>query len=210
MITAAEQLRERWGRLWRGRPAPDCAPLLARYAESHRAYHNAEHIRACLGEYDRLGGGDDVLELAIWFHDAISDPRAPDNELQSAAWARDMLAEFVEEKDLQRIERLIRATEHKKPPADADEAAIIDIDLSILGQPAAVFDAYDAAIRREYAHVPEEQFRAGRLKVLRHFLDRPGVFSTEEFRQRYEATARDNLSRSIQRLNGGTVLTEVP
>ena len=41
----------------------------------------------------------------------------------------------------------------------------MDIDLSILGQPAGIYDAYDSAIRLEYAHVPEAAGNVRRLAV---------------------------------------------
>jgi predicted metal-dependent HD superfamily phosphohydrolase len=54
-----------------------------RYSEPHRAYHNRLHIDECLQEFDRMRGearNPIALELAIWFHDVIYDPRATDNE----------------------------------------------------------------------------------------------------------------------------------
>ena len=81
---------------------------------------------------------------------------------------------------------------------------MIDIDLSILGQPPDRFDAYETEIRTEYAPVIEERgtaaFNSGRAGILRRFLDRPAIYSTEHFRARYERAARANLQRSIERL----------
>jgi len=50
--------------------------------------------------------------------------------------------------------------------------------------------------------VSEETFRAGRAKVLRQFLDRPRIYGTDFFRDRYEAGARENLARSLVALGG--------
>ena len=55
-------------------------------------------------------------------------------------------------------------------------------------------------MRREYAWVPDVQFRAGRSARLRLFLERPAIYATEFFRAKYEAAARSNLERSIQKL----------
>src|SRR5688572_7563726 len=71
--------------------------LLAHYSEPHRAYHNARHIDECLAELDSARSDSrnpDAVEFAIWFHDAIYDPRAGDNEEQSARLARESLATF--------------------------------------------------------------------------------------------------------------------
>jgi predicted metal-dependent HD superfamily phosphohydrolase len=97
------------------------------------------------------------------------------------------------------VKELIAATKHSSVPPTADARVVTDIDLSILGQPAEVFDAYDRAIRLEYAHVGDEAFAAGRAKVLRQFLERPAIYSTESFRGWYEAAARENLARAIAR-----------
>ena len=61
--------------------------LLERYSEPGRHYHDARHVLACLQALDRYPGrihNSNAIELAIWYHDAIYDPRASDNEARSA------------------------------------------------------------------------------------------------------------------------------
>jgi predicted metal-dependent HD superfamily phosphohydrolase len=79
----------------------------------------------------------------------------------------------------------------------------VDADLSILGTNAETFDAYDRAIRAEYDFVPEEQYRAGRMAVLREFLERPSIYVKLPFQRAFEAQARVNLQRAIDRLREG-------
>lgn len=60
------------------------------YEGRDRHYHNLAHIEAMLalaGEYRKLLGDPEAVEAAIWFHDAVYDSRAKDNEAQSAALA---------------------------------------------------------------------------------------------------------------------------
>ncbi|MBL7570773.1 hypothetical protein, partial [Escherichia coli] len=68
-------------------PAATVAGLRRRYAEPHRAYHGQAHIDALLrglvNEARHVGNGA-AVELAIWYHDAIYDPAAADNEARSA------------------------------------------------------------------------------------------------------------------------------
>jgi predicted metal-dependent HD superfamily phosphohydrolase len=101
---------------------------------------------------------------------------------------------------LRRIAALIMATKHDRNPASPDEALLIDVDLSILGRSPEEFAAYDAAIRREYSEVPEDQYRTGRVKVLEGFLHRDAIYLTEFFRERFEASARRNLEQAISSL----------
>jgi predicted metal-dependent HD superfamily phosphohydrolase len=63
-----------------------------------------------------------------------------------------------------------------------------------------VFDGYEAAVRKEYAWVPEAAWIAGRSAVLRSFLNRPFIYLSEEFRDRFEAQARENIRRSLAAL----------
>ena len=181
--------------------------LAVLYDGQGRHYHNLEHLVECLDLLDgvrHLAGDDSVVEAAIWFHDAIYDATRSDNEERSADLAAETLGALgLDPVRTQSIRRLIDATRHTQPPADSDDCLITDIDLCILGQSEERFDAYERAIRREYAHVSEDAFRAGRCAVLRRFLDRPSIYSTEHFRTAFERAARENLARSIARLEIG-------
>ncbi len=212
-MDSAGEFRRQWQTLWRERAAPAaliCDGLLKRYGESHRAYHNATHIVACLGELERYAHSvgkhpEFVLCAAIFFHDAVYDPQRHDNEAASADVADLALQERAGADELATIRRLILATEHKRSPARDDEALIVDVDLTILGQSQQGFDGYERAIRREYSYVATDAFCKGRAAVLRQFLTRPHIFGTEYFFAQYESAARVNLARSISRLESGNL-----
>jgi predicted metal-dependent HD superfamily phosphohydrolase len=185
-------------------PAEALRDLTRRYAEPHRAYHTAEHIAEVLRWFDwaaeRTGWRDLVdVYLAIVFHDAIYDPLAADNEARSAALARDAVAAS------ERTQMLIRLTARhaKLAPADLegddDAAQFLDCDLAILAAPSERFDAYDAAIAREYRAVPLDEFRRGRGAFLRTLLERPRLFLSELFHAELDRFARDNLRRVLAR-----------
>jgi predicted metal-dependent HD superfamily phosphohydrolase len=179
--------------------------LFTRYTAADRRYHDLRHIETCLRLFDSvraLAGDADSIELAIWFHDAIYDSRRSDNEESSAHLAVDALARLgVPPTITQPVSGLILATRHNAPPTDADAALLIDIDLSVFGQPVHVFDEYEKGVRFEYAWVPESSFRAGRSKVLQSFLDRPQIYTTDYFHNALESTARENLMRSLANLS---------
>jgi predicted metal-dependent HD superfamily phosphohydrolase len=186
------------------------AELVARYTEPHRAYHNLAHIADCLEKLDLARpmlrkDEEDAVELALWWHDAVYDARAADNEERSAALFREAAASHRLAAPLAgKVERLILLTKTHAPGADAAEQAMIDVDLSILGAPPSRFAAYDAAIRREYAHVPEDIWRERRARVLAGFLARPRLFATALFHERFDAEARANLSRALAQLGRST------
>ena len=170
--------------------------------KSVRHYHNTDHVADCLTWFDttrQFARHPAEFEAAIWFHDAIYDSRAKDNDLRSAPWAMQSLAEAgVASEIVERTGELILATKHDAIPESMHARLMIDIDLSILGRDPERFDRYDAAIRREYDWVPEEQYRIGRAAVLQPFIDRPELYSTAIFRDQFETAARENLMRAIR------------
>lgn len=206
-------LRDRWQQRWeQSREWLSLGPifipvgdrLFEKYSEAGRHYHDARHILACLKTLDtypgRVGNAN-ALELAIWYHDVIYDPRANDNEAQSAAFFRREFQAFASGVD--KVERLILATRHGVvEPETADEALLIDIDLGVLGAEAPRYQGYAEEIRREYAHVPDRQYREGRSRVLKSFLGRKHIYQTRHFRRLLEERARENLVRELDLLVG--------
>jgi len=187
------------------------AELAGLYRAPGRHYHGLAHIEALLAlaaEYRSALSDPEAVEAAIWFHDAIYDSRAKDNETQSADLARSKLTGRTDETRIDRIIAMIEATATHEVPALADPdhvrdaALLLDMDLSILGAAPDVFDAYEQAVRREYDWVVEPAWKAGRAAVLKNFLARPHIFHTPEFRDRFEAQARENTARSVERLAG--------
>jgi len=183
------------------------------HAGPERGYHGWSHPQALLKLLeDAAPSLHDPLAVrcAILLHDAIYEPRKADNEARSAELAKDLLQSLVPEATLGRAVRMIEATaRHAIPtglPLDeaADMAVFLDMDLSILGAPAATFDAYEAGVRHEYREVPEAPFRQGRAAILEGFLARDALFMSSWGHERFEATARGNLKRSIAQLRGET------
>ncbi|SDA75599.1 HD domain-containing protein [Mesorhizobium qingshengii] len=183
--------------------------LSALYAAEGRHYHNLAHIEAMLalaGEYRGLLGDFEAVEAAIWFHDAVYDSKAKDNEAQSADLAEKKLVGRADPSRLGRITAMIVATATHQLPrfedatATRDASLFLDMDLSMLGAAPDAFDAYERSIRREYDWVEEPMWRVGRSAVLKNFLARPQIFHSEEFRRRFEPQARLNMARSLEAL----------
>jgi predicted metal-dependent HD superfamily phosphohydrolase len=203
------RLRRLWHRLGGVDASAPFPKLLEVYSPPHRAYHNAAHIADCLRQFDLAraeADRPDEVEAALWFHDAVYDTRAEDNEERSAAWAVKALTQTgVHPNVARRIGALIVATKHDREPNTRDARLLLDVDLSILGREPDEFEAYDRAIREEYQWVPEDRYRAERAAILEKFLQRTAIYQTEFFRTRLEAQARANLRRSIATLTGKRV-----
>ncbi len=198
----ADDWRGLWLRLGAsGDPGPSGTALAARYAEPQRAYHTLQHITECLRLLDGLRHTvphPEIVELALWFHDAIYDPRAADNEERSAALASDFIATHRLPAPLAAC---IRATRHHQPGDEPHTRLTVDIDLSILGQPRPRFAEYEAQIREEYAWMSAADFQSARTAILRQFLARPILYLTAACRAQFEQTARKNLAWSLARLS---------
>ena len=176
--------------------------LVEQYSEPHRHYHNLEHISEMLrtaGKLADLASNLMEIQLAIWFHDAVYDPRAKDNEERSAAQAEAILRPFgVAADSLQRIADLILLTRHTSATAIGDAAILLDCDLAILGADPKRYARYAADIRQEYEWVPDEEYRRGRSPVLQSFLTREKIYSTTRMFEVGEAAARSNMAAELE------------
>lgn len=195
-----------WSALGARGPGGDVfSSLCAAYDEPHRAYHTARHIGACLRLLDdpeiaALAVHLPEVEAAIWFHDAIYDTHAGDNEERSAQLLEASLTGAgVAAEVVARSAAHVRATKDHATDS-ADGHLLVDIDLSILGESPELFARFEEEIRREYAWVDAAVYVAGRAAVLRRFVDRPFIYGTTLFRARYETKARANVAASLRAL----------
>lgn len=195
-----------WNQLWRdlnavGDPSIWHRRLIEAHSEKRRQYHNLQHLEECLLELDAvrlLAKQPAIIEVALWFHDAVYDPRSSTNEEDSANLAVACLttAKLATE-TIEVVRQLILCTKTHQPGNVPDAALLIDIDLAILGQQVARFDAYEQGIKAEYSWVPETTYVQKRTEILTGFLRRPAIYRTEKLKQKYEVTARTNLENAI-------------
>lgn len=198
-----------WTRAWTGLGARGAGialrdRLIAAWSEPQRRYHTGRHLSDCLALFEstmHLVEHPAEIEIALWFHDAVYDLKAKNNEARSAGWADQALSEAAVASDTRvRVHDLIMATCHAAQPNSADAQLLVDIDLSILGADPERFDEYEVQVRQEYAWVPRPLFRRKRREILMGFLARPTIYGTPWFQERFEAAARANLQRSVARL----------
>lgn len=173
--------------------------LRERYSGPERFYHTLDHAVGVVSTVDSLQAHAmhvNAVKLAAWLHDVIYDSRAADNEERSAEYAERLCQELaISEGRI--VGDLIRVTKRHEAGDDADTRVLLDADLAVLGASDQVYHEYAQNIRREYAWVPDAEYRAGRRRVLEHFLSRPRIYY---FLVHLEGPARRNLAAEIDRL----------
>lgn len=188
---------------------PVQALLVRQYTQKNRYYHNLTHIASLFEWQDVLQHDQSVpqaVSLAIWFHDLIYRPGRRDNEARSARMAQKALAPWHLPNELvEGLRALILATTRHLPTGQhPDEALFLDMDIAILGAEQNTYDAYCLAIRQEHRHFPDLLYRAGRAKVLRHFLNRDRLYHHPWMYEQLEQPARTNLARELEQLHART------
>jgi predicted metal-dependent HD superfamily phosphohydrolase len=195
--------------------APDAAAvgaadLARRYAEPHRRYHTATHVDAVVRDAgwlaDELGLDDDdraVVALAACAHDVVYGAQPGVDERASAEWARRQLrACGIAEEQVDRVAELVLATiSHSPGTEDPAAPALLDADLAILGAEPEEYADYVAAVRAEYAAVPDDMWRSGRAAVLNALAARDPLYLTQPARRRWETQARTNVATELESLD---------
>jgi predicted metal-dependent HD superfamily phosphohydrolase len=183
--------------------------LVIRYAESHRRYHDAAHVEAVVRDAGWLGAElglseeeRAVVTLAACAHDVVYDGRPGADERASAEWARARLVDGgVPAETADAVARLVLATvDHRADPGDLLAGALLDADLAILGADPGDYARYVAAVREEYASVPDDAWRTGRARVLRDLLAGGSLYVTAPARRRWGEHATTNVRRELSGL----------
>ena len=186
------------------------------FFEATRCYHGLSHIEHLLREFNEckhLLNDKLAVEMAIWFHDLVQTtdddgesmedhPNEKTAEEVSAKLAKKVIVKMgLSDTFGEKVNNLILATQHNMSEIDNDCKYMVDMDLSIFGQSEKVFDQYERLIRIEYSRIKKDVFNKGRKEILQRFLDKPNIYYTDYFRNKYELIARNNLKRSIEKLS---------
>ncbi|ENX59916.1 MULTISPECIES: hypothetical protein [Acinetobacter] len=175
--------------------------LIAAYSEKQRAYHTLQHLYECLVLVDSIRADlidAHAVELALWFHDAVYNPQAKDNELKSAELFEQYLAQDLSIDIVQKIKQWIIATQKHESTNELDLQFLLDIDLAILASSSERFEEYEQQIKQEYAWVDPDVYAIKRKEVLAHFYQTESLYQTEYFQQSLEPRAKENLKNIIE------------
>ncbi|WP_300343875.1 DUF4031 domain-containing protein [Nesterenkonia sp.] len=207
-------LQRRWARL-----GPEKGPaaqrweeigrrLLQCWSEPHRSYHALPHLGSVLRVCANLERDGELpaplrrpVLLAGWFHDAVYRGEAGADEEVSARLAEDLLDGLLGSAEVAETARLVRLTAHHSTEEDdAAGSVLVDADLEVLGRDWPDYRRYTEQVRQDYAHVPDDQFAAGRAAVLRRLLGTSQLYRTRTARQLWQAKACRNMERELAQL----------
>jgi predicted metal-dependent HD superfamily phosphohydrolase len=182
--------------------------VVSRYRAAGRHYHDVRHVRWVLRHLaaleSQVEGIDDIdaVVAAAFFHDVIYDPARSDNEAASARLADVALDELGwEPRRRRRTMAMIDATvTHDVDGADLDTQVLLAADLAVLAAEPARYSDYVTAVRREYAHVGDEDWRSGRTHVLHRLLERGHLFAPGLGLEDWEHRARANITAELATL----------
>ena len=182
--------------------------VVLRLSEPWRRYHTVAHVASMLRSHrDGVARGawqqDDAVELAAWYHDAVYEPGARDNEVRSAELLDAAWASFPDAGMVRRARRLVLATADHLLGHPPDLWVFLDLDLEVLAAERDAYDAYVAGVRVEHAHVDDRSWALGRSGMLRRFLTAGRIYRTSDFfiDRGMEDRARDNLRRELDGLH---------
>jgi len=177
--------------------AEDCGIA---YTSEGRYYHDLRHCKEVVVDLLNVPGGTVELVLAGAYHDFIYDPTGPkgDNEQRSADFAAKRADSWGYDGD--EVHRLIMLTvDHEPRPGDRIGQLMCDADLIRFAiEPYSAFVSQNEDIRREYAHVSDEDWARGRPAVLLKYLVRNPFYYTLANRHSDRATL--NIVRALREM----------
>lgn len=175
-----------------------------KYSEKGRHYHNLNHLENMFSELELVKVkilNFNNISFSVFYHDVIYDATSKLNEEKSAEFAKLKLESLmVNEKDRTEISQQILATKSHQLSENSDINYLLDADLSVLGKDTQTYSEYTKQIRKEYAIYPDFLYKPGRRKVLQHFLKLESIFKTENFRDKYENQAKENIGFELKSL----------
>lgn len=175
-----------------------------KYSEKRRYYHNLKHLENMFLELDAVK--DQIsnftnISFSVFYHDVIYDASSKVNEEKSAEFAKLRLAKLkLSSSFIEKISDQIVATKSHQPSEYQDTNYLLDADLSILGKDRETYLDYTKNIRKEYSIYPDFLYKPGRKKVLQHFLELENIFKTNDFKEKYEVKAKENILFEIENL----------
>ena len=179
-----------------------------RMSDSSLHYHTPVHVLGMLlFAYKNGLVLEDWEQLAIWFHAAIVMPRARGNasRLQSAGLMRAIIPNGLEVGNgvINRAERAILHTgQHDTEELEGQFSQVLDLDLSLFASSWTSLQKSNGCLTIEdYPVVTLRAFDVSRKRFYEKLLDRPSIYRSKTFQEKFEKIARGNLQACLQQLD---------
>ncbi len=148
--------------------------LLSMWNESHRAYHNQNHLLDLIEQINenksKFGSQKDYekMILCALFHDCVYDPMRNDNEEKSAEFFMNSCQE--KNKDILDIKQMILDTKTHEATTPLSEK-FNQLDMNIVERDFDQLLEWENGIREEYKAYGDK-YKLGRLQFLESLLDK--------------------------------------
>ena len=164
-----QQLLEKWN------IKCDINTVLAMWNESHRSYHNLNHLNDLISQINENKSKFsekeyEKLMLAAIFHDVVYDPASQTNEEDSAKFLMEYAIDKTN-KDILDVEKIILDTKTHKSTTNLSES-FNNYDMNIVERDYDQLVDWENGIEFEYSFYSKEQYKEGRLKFLESLLDK--------------------------------------
>ena len=193
-----------------GPPATNA--ILDRMSAPERHYHGLAHLGLLWSRHRRFSPGTAfggpascrLIACAIAFHDAILDPMRNDNERRSAVLWRESAPADLAAAQVDWVSTTIEATAaHLAVTDSSTESArlrlwMLDLDLTPLGEPEAVFARNTQALRLEYAHLTDAAWNSRRIGFLRGVQAAARIYRCAQLAAAFEQPARRNIEHALR------------
>jgi len=163
-----QQLLNKWG------IKCDINTILAMWNESHRHYHNLNHLNDLIEQINENKSNYSQREyekmtLAALFHDCVYDPMSEDNEEKSAQFFMECVID-KSNTDLLEVKQMILDTKTHKATTNLSEK-FNQLDMNIVERDFNQLLEWETGIYNEYKAYGEK-YKEGRLKFLESLLDK--------------------------------------
>jgi len=152
----------------------DVNTLLSMWNESHRHYHNLNHLNDLIEQINENKSKFSEKEyekliLAALFHDCVYDPMSSTNEEDSANFLMECSIDKTN-LDVLEVKQMILDTKTHQSTTNLSET-FNHYDMSIVERDFDQLLEWERGISEEFSVYPKEQYKEGRLKFLESLMD---------------------------------------
>lgn len=153
----------------------DINTLLSMWNESHRHYHNLNHLNDLIEQINENKSKFtekeyEKLMLTALFHDCVYEPKSSTNEEDSAKFLMECVID-KSDSDILDVKQMILDTKYHNSITNLSES-FNKFDMSIVERDFDHLLEWENGISEEFSVFPKDQYKKGRIKFLESLLDK--------------------------------------